>query len=351
MLDRVIDADGHIQENDREIYEYLERPYAGQEHVLAHPFFPTLDGWHRGAILARIGVHKNAWAVNAKVWIEVLDRHGYEWSVLYPTAGLAFGLIPDPEWAIPLARAYNNWLTDRYTRVDPRLRGMALVPLQDPAEAVKELRRAVIELGMAGAVLPAYGWKYHLGHESYLPVYAAAQELNVPVAIHGAVTTGLGFGVFEHFAAINALSHPIGQMMQMTALALAGVLDRFPHLRIGFLEAGTTWALFMMDRLDRAQEVWQGQNRTEYNAAMVTPFSQHIKGGRLFFSFEPEESLFPLAVQHIGEDSFLYASDFPHENNLERIGHDLAEIKADRRLSELAKRKLLVDNARRFYGR
>lgn len=351
MIERVIDADGHVVESDREIYEYLEAPYAGHEHVLAFPFFPTLDGWQRGAVLTRIGVHQRAWRVDAKTWIEVLDRNGYEWTVLYPTAGLAYGLIPDPDWAVPLARAYNNWITHRYTRVDARLRAMALVPLQDPAEAVKELRRAVTELGMAGAVLPAYGWKHHLGHESYLPLYAAAEALDVPVAVHGAVTVGLGFGIFEHFAAINALSHPIGQMMQMTAIALAGVLDRFPRLRVGFLEAGTTWALYMMDRLDRAQEIFHGQERAEFSARAVTPFSQHIKGGRIFMSFEPEETLFPLTLQHIGEGSVLYASDFPHENNLERIRHDLEEIKADRRLGDGARRKLLVDNARRFYGR
>jgi len=351
MAETVIDADGHIIESDREIYEHLEAPYAGNEYILAFPLFPTLDGWQRGAVLTRIGVHKRAFAVNAKVWGEVLERARYEWTVLYPTAGLAFGLVTDPEWAVALARAYNTWLTERYTRVDPRLRGMALVPLQDPSEAVRELRRAVTDLGMLGAVVPAYGWKHHLGHPSYFPVYAAAEELNVPIAIHGAVTTGLGFGIFEHFAAINALSHPIGQMMQMTAIALSGVLDRFPRLRIGFMEAGTTWALFMMDRLDRAVEVWQGENRTEFDRGAATPFSQHIKGGRIFFSIEPEESLLPVSVQHIGADTFLYASDFPHETNLERITEDLDELKEDRRFDAATKRKFFAENARRFYGR
>jgi predicted TIM-barrel fold metal-dependent hydrolase len=351
MPETVIDADGHIIESDRELYEYLEPPYAGHEYVLGFPFFPTLDGWHRGAVLTRIGVHKHKFAVNARVWGEVLDRVGYEWSVLYPTAGLGYGLVTDPEWAVALARAYNSWLTDRFTRLDGRLRGMALVPLQEPAEAVKELRRAVGELGMAGAVLPAYGWRHHLGHESYFPLYEAAQELDVPVAIHGAVTVGLGFGIFEHFAAINALGHPIGQMMQMTAIALAGILDRFPRLRLGFLEAGATWALYMMDRLDRAVAVWQGEKRTEFARAAVTPFSEHLRGGRVFFSIEPEERLLPLAVGELGAGSFLYASDFPHEANLERIAHDLAELSADPRFDGATRQQFFRDNARRFYGR
>src|SRR5437867_3815243 len=110
MSAAVIDADGHIIESEREIYDYLEPPYAGNEYISSFSLFPTLDGWHRGAVLTRIGVHKGPFSANAKVWIDVLDRLGYEWTVLYPTAGLAFGLIADPEWAVALARAYNNWL-------------------------------------------------------------------------------------------------------------------------------------------------------------------------------------------------------------------------------------------------
>src|SRR2546423_6427836 len=81
--------------------------------------------------------------------LEFLDGTGIESTVLYPTAGLAFSMIQDPTWAVPLARAYNNWFTDKFHKASPqRLKAVALVPIQDMPEAVQELRRAVTELGM-----------------------------------------------------------------------------------------------------------------------------------------------------------------------------------------------------------
>ena len=53
MSSKIIDADGHLMENDREIYEHLESPYRGVPAITGYPFFPTLDGFQRGAIMGR----------------------------------------------------------------------------------------------------------------------------------------------------------------------------------------------------------------------------------------------------------------------------------------------------------
>jgi hypothetical protein len=103
----MLDADGHLIERDEELLEYMEAPYKGNNTLLGFPFFPTLDGYQRGAIMARLGIHKG-YTINAKAWIDFLDGTGIESTVLYPTAGLAFGMIQDPTWAVPLARAYND---------------------------------------------------------------------------------------------------------------------------------------------------------------------------------------------------------------------------------------------------
>jgi hypothetical protein len=153
-LDRILDGDGPVIERDAELYEYLEPPYAGNTTLLGYPFFPALDGYNRGAVMARLGIH-HSYEITPQLWLDTLDRVGLESTVLYPTAGLAFAMIQDPEWATALARAYNNWFSHLYHGRSKRLRGMALVPLQSVPDAVKELRRAVTELGMLGAVLPA----------------------------------------------------------------------------------------------------------------------------------------------------------------------------------------------------
>src|SRR5947209_4202473 len=154
-LGPVIDADGHVIERDDELFEYLPAPYTGYGRLLAYPFFPTLDGFHRAARKAADRTRVTSLEIpDVNDWLAFLDDADIALSVLFPTAGLAYGLIKDPDWAAGLARGYNDWLHDRFLRPAPdRLKAIALIPLQDPPRAVAELRHAVEDLGMVGAVL------------------------------------------------------------------------------------------------------------------------------------------------------------------------------------------------------
>ena len=351
---RVLDGDGHIIERDQELFEYLEAPYAGNTTLLGYPFFPALDGYNRGAILARLGVHE-PYEITPQHWVDTLDKSGMESTVLYPTAGLSFAIIQDPEWACALARCYNNWFSDRYYGLNKRLRGMALIPLQDVPEAVKELRRAVNELGMVGAVLPAngaeIGVRKGLGHPDFWPIYEEAERLNVPVATHGAPSMSLGINHFQYFAATIALEHPIAQMIQVTSFIMEGVFDRFPKLRVGFLEAGTGWVPYMMDRLDRSFEVFNRNGKREFSKAVKTKPSDIFASGRLYFSCEGGEPSLKNLVDRIGHKTLLFASDYPHEANLEHAMHEIEELFEREDLPEAAKSGIFCDNVEAFYAR
>ena len=77
-----------------------------------------------------------------------MDSESIDQAVLYPTIGLYFSLLADPAAAVALAAASNEWLAG-YCAADPRrLFGAAMLPLQDPPAAARELRRAVAELGL-----------------------------------------------------------------------------------------------------------------------------------------------------------------------------------------------------------
>lgn len=349
----ILDADGHVIERDAELFEYLTAPYAGNDTVLGHPFFPTPDGYQRGAIMSRLGIHKK-YTINASTWIAFLDQVGIERTVLYPTAGLTCGFIQDPEWAVAVTRAYNDWFHDRFHRVSPRLRAMALVPLQDVGEAVKELRRAVTELGAAGVVLTAnngeLGVRHGLGHPSFWPLYAEAERLDVPVAIHSAPSMNLGINFFTKFALTQALEHPIAQMIQLTSLVMEGVFEHFPKLRVAFLEAGTGWVPYMMDRLDRGYEVWSSSEYREFSAQLTKKPSEYIASGRIYFSGEGGEASLPYFIERLGHRTLLFASDFPHETNVERAKHELHELLTHPHLTDEAKQCIVHDNVVRFYG-
>ena len=151
----IIDADGHVMERDAELREFLEGRYAQGPHFQTYSYFPSLDGWNRG-----FGVPGKVHETPAAKWVEFLDELGVHTSVLYPTGGLALGLIQNSEWACVIARAYNSWLAERFSKRSPRLKGVALLPVHEPFEAAKELERAkglglVAGLAFSNAILGA----------------------------------------------------------------------------------------------------------------------------------------------------------------------------------------------------
>ena len=77
-----------------------------------------------------------------------MDLEGIDTAVLFGSSGfLGLPFLADKDFACAMARAYTNWLAD-YCKTDlRRLKGVALVPIQDPPEAVRELRRCIKELG------------------------------------------------------------------------------------------------------------------------------------------------------------------------------------------------------------
>lgn len=342
MATRVVDTDGHIFEKDRDLLEYMEAPYRGKKDMLALPFFPALDGFHRMARRIGDGRPYVVGPDDPKSWAEVLDREGLDRAVLYPTAGLAAGFIQDPEWAVVLCRAYNNMLAERYIKFDRRLNGVALLPIQDIREAAKELRRAVKDLHMVGGVLAPVGFPKPLGDSYFDPLYEEAQRLSRPLGIHGAPTRGLGIDFFNNLIEARALSHPFAQMIHLTSLILEGTFERFPGLRIASLEAGCEWIPFLMDRLDM-----EYGNRAHQAPLLKKKPSDYMRGGQLYFHTELWERMLPQAIERVGEELFLYASDYPHEPDLAEA---IQEFEGRKDLSDSAKGKILSDNGQRFYN-
>ncbi len=184
MAEFIIDADGHIMEDHKDIFAHIKGNFAEMNWHSTWPMFDA-DGWQRG--LARKGKREDP---DAERWIKFQDEHGIDMAVLYPTSALALGMIQLPAWASALAQGYNDWLYDRFMSQSPRLKGVALLAPQDPKAAALELRRCVKELGFVAGLLPSatnnrtplYGSP--LFHE----IYDEAQRLDVPLTIHGGVS-------------------------------------------------------------------------------------------------------------------------------------------------------------------
>jgi len=350
----VIDGDGHIVEDMRAIVDLMPRPYRDKygTHTFFDPF-PPLDHLHSANLH---DFPPEAFGnVGPDGWMDFLKDVGIEAAVLYTTRGLSFGKVVSRDWAIDLARAYNDWLHQTYLQKNPRFKGMALIPLQDPDAAVEELRRAVKDLGMCGAMLPSTGFQSHLGHKRYWPIYEEANKLGCAIGIHGGAHENLGLDDMSPYAPVHALGHPFGQMVSFAGVIFNGICDRFPNVRFGFMEGGVAWLLVCLERFDRSYETHvQHDLRGEFfklqKGEKVSDYiTRHIKAGRIFVGCEGDEPDIAHAIKRVGNGPFVYSSDFPHEVNNEFCKKEIREMMENAELTEADRAAVLYRNAQRFY--
>ena len=147
------------------------------------------------------------------------------------------------------------------------------------------MRRVKQDLGMPVAMLPSVtNLRKGYGHESFFPIYEEACRLDMPLAVHGAPSRGLGFDFFDTFVEVHALEHPLPLMIQLTNMVFQGVFELYPNLRVAYLEAGCGWIPFMMDRLDEDFE----RRGKKWAPRLKRLPSEYIKGGSVYVSLESE---------------------------------------------------------------
>ncbi|MBI2207544.1 MAG: amidohydrolase [Candidatus Rokubacteria bacterium] len=336
MKFEIIDADGHVTETWEQLQRHLEPPYDKRPPL--PPYFPQ-DGWDR-RLTGTLGQSAN----DGKAWVEACDAGGMAAAVLYPTLGLFMTFLHDPDWAVVLCRAYNSLLDKDFTGQSKRLHGVALLPPQDPTAAAQELRRCVKDYGFVAGMLPADGWSL-LGHARFDPIYAAAQELDVPIAFHASGTDmgSAGHEPFPKFIQAHTFSHVPAIMRQLVSTIFEGVPERFPRLKLAYLEAGCGWVPYFVQRMD---EEFEKRGHVEAKALRRKP-SAYLRSGNIYVSCEADEPLLPQAIEYLGADQILYASDFPHWDN--SYPKSLKELTDRDDLSDEVKRKIFSENPRRLY--
>ena len=122
----------------------------------------------------------------AQARIGDMELDGVDASVVYPGRGMGLWSIKDPELRVACMEAYNDWLAEEFCAGAPdRVFGLACVPTDDGIErAVAELYRAV-KKGHKGAFIASYP-EVPFHDRQYDPLWAAAQDLGVPLHWHRA---------------------------------------------------------------------------------------------------------------------------------------------------------------------
>lgn len=276
-----------------------------------------------------------------------MDTEGIDVAVLFPTRGL-YALAKndlDPNLAAAISRAYNDWLADFCSENPQRLIGAAMVPPHHIDAAVAETRRMVEEHGFKAIFMrpnPVAGRNW--SDPYYDPLWAEAQRLNIAVGFHegGEVDLPQVGSHFPNTMMRHTCTHPMAMMLATVDMIGGAVLERFPSLRVAFLEGNCSWAPFLLWRLD---EHWEWRHQWEGKALTMKP-SDYFKR-QCFLSIECDEEPARLAVEALGEDFFVFSTDYPHADSKYPESADRF-LKLP--LSESSQRRIMWDNCARLYA-
>jgi predicted TIM-barrel fold metal-dependent hydrolase len=253
-----------------------------------------------------------------------MDREGFDATILYPTTALGLShVIVDVNRQEAVANAYNRWLADFCKTSPTRLFGAALLPTLTTEAALSEIQHAK-KLGLNAIVMKPNPVLDHPLHDPYFyPIWQRCQDVNLAVAIHGLATPGnLGMDRFnsqstsladgaikakcQSFSVEHCFVHTAEMMAAATSLILGGVCDRFPKLRVAFVESGAAWMPGYVDRMDRHFDD-RGMNDTGLTTRPSEIFSRQC-----FIAFEPVEKSIALLAESFGAGKLMVASDYPH---------------------------------------
>jgi uncharacterized protein len=286
------------------------------------------------------------------------DKMGVDVQVVYPTLFIAH-ITDDAELDVELSWAYNRWLADAHDRGGDRLRWVAVLPFTDIDASIEQLNWSR-EHGAVGFMARGMEGDRSLAEPWFFPVYEEASRLNMPMCIH----TGPGSPTIS-----SVIDNRIGgsfpgvRMLPLIAfqnLVTNRIPEKFPDLRIGFIETGASWVPYVLHYVERD---WH-RKKTLQDAHLGPEL---FRDYRIFVACESDEDI-PYLAGYIGEDNLISGSDYGHHQgqlptmqavSLEnrRLGGDpsadlavVGELRGREDLTPNVVDKILKENPKRFYG-
>ena len=289
-------------------------------------------------------------SVDPHARVKDMDLEGVDVNMVLPSGGVpAFCGLDDVALEQAMYRAYHRFLADYCAPYPERLTSLVLVSARDAAASVAEIRRCGEEAWPVG-VFPICPPELSLDDPDWEPIWAAAQAYDLTVVIHSfTMTVPYPPGTWDTWDNVfiqRAAGHVWNAQRNMAALIGAGVLDRYPALRLTSLECGHGWLAFWASRLDELAEM----SRHALPPLARKP-SEYIRGPQYFQSIQLHEGELSLrqAIDAIGEDTLMFATDYPHSESW--FPKSVDAVLKWTSIPEGARRKLLWENAVRCYRR
>ncbi|HKX49752.1 MAG TPA: amidohydrolase family protein, partial [Candidatus Binatia bacterium] len=251
--DLVIDADGHCYEPDSELAKWMPKELAhlapnrvtdssGYSHLMIEGRLAARRRWgggaDRGEVFASHIERSRPGMTDPLKRLPDMDEEGIDVAIIFGTSiALMVNGMADKPLAGAICHAVNRWLVEEYLAPDPkRLKGVGLIPVQDPPAAVRELEYLAQHRSIVTAMLPTNVYGINLGHRMFDSVYAAAQEIGMPLSVHPQTEHDGQYGVWgvmgagsermEKYSYVHMTAFPFELMISLMHLIGEGVFDR-----------------------------------------------------------------------------------------------------------------------------
>jgi predicted TIM-barrel fold metal-dependent hydrolase len=399
---KAYDCDSHVEESEETWSEkYWDPQYAGRRPMLietdemgnlsflidsiAHPRITGPGVALSGGPVSKNGKLSPAWERiissaaekghtdtmesaelrSGRARLDQMDRENVAVEVNFPSVLLTWPIAHDPKIGCAVARSYNDWIADMSSDDPTRLKWVTVIDPNDIEESVREIQRTK-KMGSAGLMLLGVVGDKHLDDPYMEPVWRTVAELDMPVAIHPGFPCPALDNMFSSIFDCVTIPFVFSQLIGFHTILRSGLLDRYPNLRVGFMENGARWVDYMSQRI--AENCGRDEKRTTGSkpvvnmpeaavggSAMFRPSTytsellpeEYIQRGQIFVNCEVDEDQLPFVIDRYGDDFLLFASDIPHGH---RVSNPMGKLIARDDLGATSKRKILVDNVARFYG-
>ncbi len=269
------------------------------------------------------------------VRLKHMDELKVDIQVIFPTIFI-IPLTPRPEIELALCRSYNRWMGECWKQSDNRLRWVAVVPLLSTDQVYEEARQAK-ENGAVGIYMRGSEGERLLNDPFFYPVYDAAGRLDMPVCIHASN----GSSVLHDYYKYEPVAFSKFKLVVVGAfhtIIAGGIPERFPKLKLGFLEVSAQWLPYALtDLYKRPYLKEQGFNRNELLAK-----------SRIWVGCETTDDL-PYVIDNAGEDNLVVGTDYGHADSATEL-LAIDGVANDPRLSPEVKAKICGGNARALYN-
>jgi predicted TIM-barrel fold metal-dependent hydrolase len=354
----IVDVDSHHYESESygEIFKYIENPVIRRQ---------ALESASRGGRSSMLGGSVGYQDIGGRITRHWLRKHektegpehrditttlrwmnamGVDYACLFPTPMLFLGTHPQVEIEVAMARAYNRWLCDTILDHEPRIISMLYLPFNDPEATYQMVKDFGHRKGVKGFMVTAPRYK-PVHDNAYMKTYRLLEEMGLPISFHAAYNwNDQSLQLTNRFIGVHALGFMWFNMVHMTNWVVNGLPERFPKLKVMWIESGLTWAYSLMQRLDHSYKM-----RTSDCPSLKRKPSEYMR--EMYFSSQPMEmpddpSILEATFKMINaETQLVWSSDYPHwDFDLPGVIYDLPF------LNEQSKRNILGGNAARLFN-